>query len=54
MQINWDVLGGHDGDSDAARQVLSAGVDHVALALKDPLGEDEHGPDDGFCAEGGR
>lgn len=48
VQVHWDVLGGDDGDLDAAGQVGDAGVDHVALALKDALGEDQHRPDDGF------
>lgn len=48
VQVHWDVLGGDDGDLDAAGQVGDAGVDHVALALKDALSEDQHRPDDGF------
>ena len=30
------------------------GVEHVALALKDPLGKDEHAPDDGIVGRGQR
>lgn len=45
VQVHRYVLRGYDGDSDAARQVVGAGVNHVALAFEDPLREDEHGPD---------
>ena len=48
MKVDGDVFGGDDRNPDAARQVLGAGVDHVALALKDALGKYQHCPDDGL------
>lgn len=51
MQVDGDVLWGDDGHADTAGQVLGAWVHHMALPLEDALGEDQHGPDDGFWGE---
>lgn len=54
VQIHWDVFWGHDGDTDTAREVLGAGMDHVALTFKYSLSKDEHSADDGFWRAKGR
>lgn len=51
VKVHWDVLGGDDGDSDTAGQVLGIWVNNMALPLKDALSEDEHSPDDGFWGD---
>lgn len=48
VQVHGHVFGRDDGNSHTAGQVLGAGVHHVTLAFEDALGEDQHGPDDGF------
>ena len=42
VQVYRYVLGRDYGHQDTAREFLCAGVDHVALSLEDPLGEDQH------------
>lgn len=48
VQIHRDVFGRDDGDAHTAGQILGAGVHHMTLAFEDALGENQHGPDDGF------
>lgn len=48
MKVHWNVFWRNDGDTDTAGEILSARMNHMALAFKNPFSKYQHGSNDGF------
>lgn len=48
VKVNWNVFWRNDGDTDTAREILSARVNHVTLTFKNTLSKYQHGSNDSF------
>ncbi len=51
MKVHWNVFWGYDGDTDTAGEILSARMDHMTLAFKNPFSKYQHGSNDGSEGE---